>query len=172
MLVKARIKLIIKHTHMHDIFWEVFTREEHDAISKLMEMGERENIAQGVIEMTPDKERELQKIANHMRPIPAEFESEAMKNYLKERQEKGLDPSPQTPQEEAELQAILDAELRQYQAEHKAKGETLVRPTKEVFVKPIEKVENLEVRTVAEVVPAVPEVQTVEKKRGRPAKVK
>lgn len=114
---------------MQNIFWEVFTREEHDAINKLMSMGERDNIAQGVIEMTPEKERELQKIADNMRPIPTEFESDEMKKYTIERLEKGLSPSPETPEEEKELQERLDKEMKDYQAEHaKKNAERLKEP--------------------------------------------
>lgn len=134
-----------------NIFWEVFTREEHDAISKLVELGERDNIAQGVIEMTPEKEIELQKIADQMRPIPQEFESEAQKQFQQERLKEGKSPFPESPEEEKELQKKLDDEMSKFQAEHKAKSDVrleVLEATKKKGGRPPKKVEALETKEI------------------------
>lgn len=105
------------------INWEVFPIEEQEALQKLMKMGERDNIAGGVLEMTPAKEFELQKIGTLMRPVPDEFESSVMEKYVKDRLSQNLPASPQTPEEEAILQKALDEERLAFQKEHQEQNE-------------------------------------------------
>ncbi len=145
---------------MHDVNFEVFTDEEHEALNKLIQMGERDSIAMGVLNMTPEKELELQKIADHMRPIPQEFESEAHKQWTINRLKAGLDPSPQSPEEEVEFQKILDVELEEKQKEYASKN--LVR------TQAITEVAHKKMPTIEPEAPVVEE--KVEKKKGRPAK--
>ncbi len=112
---------------MSEINWSVFTVEEKEALEKLVAMGEVDNIANGVLEMTIEKEKELQKLSLQMRPISQEFESKVMEQWTKERLEKGLEPSPQSPEEEKELQAQLDAEMATFQKEHAEKNAARVQ---------------------------------------------
>jgi len=121
---------------MQNVNLEVFTREEQEVLNKLIEMGERDNLAQGVLEMTPAKEIELQKIADQMRPVAQEFESEELKKYKEERMAKGEEPYPQTPAEEAALQKILDDEMKAEQEKQKKISDERAGKLAEV-VKPI-----------------------------------
>ena len=122
---------------MYNVNWEIFLAEEHEALNKLIEMGERDSLALGVIDMTPAKEAEIQKIADHMRPVDRSFESEVAKKYVNERLAKGEEPSPQSPEEEAILQRALDAEMKAAQDLQKAKSaerqESLDQVTKPPF---------------------------------------
>lgn len=106
-----------------EVNWNVFTLEETAVIKQLVEMQQRDHIAQGVLEMTPEKEAELQKIGNLLRPVPQEFESEALKQWKISRMKENKNPDPETPEEEAQLQKILDAEIAALQATHKKKAE-------------------------------------------------
>lgn len=92
------------------ISWATFMNEEQAALKKAVSMGLRNYLAQCVIEMTPEKEVELQKLADQMSPEISTDESVVLKKFMVDRLKAGMDPSPQTPEEEAELQKALDAE--------------------------------------------------------------
>lgn len=107
-----------------NISWSVFTREEHDALNKMLEMGEFKSFAQAVVEMTPEKEFEIQKLTDSFANQNENFESEAHAQWRKEQQKKtnGASADPQTPEEEAELQKILDDEMKAKQEELQMKN--------------------------------------------------
>lgn len=108
---------------LENVNWELFTVEERAVLEKLIAMGEVANLSGGVIEMNQGKEAELQKITNHLRPVPVEFESDAAKKWRVDRLKQGLKADPETPDEEAALQKILDDEMNAIQKEHKKKAE-------------------------------------------------
>ncbi len=105
----------------YNIEWSVFTQEEHERLNKMIELRAFNEFTNSIEEMTPDKERELQKLLNYFRPVVMDEQSEVMKKYIRERKEKGMIESPQSPEEEAELQAMLDEEMRLKQEEVKRK---------------------------------------------------
>lgn len=100
-----------------NINWDVFTREEHDAINKIMGLDHPEDLALGVVEMTPEKELEIQKLVDQSRPVEISNESEAMRKFIQDKREKGLPETPQSPDEEKELQKLLDEEMATKQKE-------------------------------------------------------
>lgn len=107
---------------LDSVRWELFALEEKDAILKLVDMQEAASIVCVVQEMTPEKELEIQKIVDSVKPLVSEFESEVMKNYIKTRLEAGLPASPENPAEEAELQKALDKEMADFQAKQEMKN--------------------------------------------------
>lgn len=130
---------------IENVNWSLFLVEEKEVLEKLIAMGEVSNLVLGVLEMTQSKEAELQKIVNHLRPVPLEFESAALKQYKLKRLAEGKTSDPETPAEEAALQKILDDELSAIQSEHKKKSEVrqatlekVVAYKKETILKPIQ----------------------------------
>lgn len=119
----------------YQISWEIFMNEEQTALKKAIELGATDFLTHCIIEMTPQKEAELQKLKNQMAPVALENESDVMKKYTIERLREGKDPSPQSPQEEAALQKLLDEEQLErqkkfsVQTEKQAAGlESMVKP--------------------------------------------
>jgi hypothetical protein len=102
------------------INWEVFTREEKDALMILVNQNMKEHFSSVIHEMTQEKEYELQKIGDQLKPLVEVEESEEKVKFQKERLEKGLSADPTSPEEEKELQAKLDAEIG---ARHEARKE-------------------------------------------------
>lgn len=130
----------------YQIAWEVFTNEEQAALKKAIELSLKSVLTQCVIEMTPQKEAELQKLADQMSPIVNNEESKTMSNFIIERLKQGLDPSPQSPEEEAELQKALDAEQLEKQKEfaekNKAKEVILEKTISEIKVEDQEEIKK------------------------------
>ena len=93
-----------------NIIWEEFTREEHDKIMELISLGQVEHVAIVVENMTPQKERELQKIVNQIKPLVTNEESDVLDKYWKENPN-----GPQSPEEEKALQALIDTEILERQ---------------------------------------------------------
>ena len=103
---------------MQNIDWEKFTREEKDKVLELINSGSKENLAVVIDTMTPAKEYELQKISDQLRPEIDTNESGTLKDFY----EKHPD-GPQSPEEEAKLQAELDAEVIARQEKQKLESE-------------------------------------------------
>lgn len=103
---------------VQNIDWEKFTREEKDKLLELVASGSKDNLAIVIDMMTPAKEYELQKISDQLRPEVDDSESAVLKNYS-EKNPNG----PQSPEEEAKLQAELDAEVLARQEKQKADSE-------------------------------------------------
>lgn len=108
-----------------NINWDLFTREEKDNVMTIINMNSRENLATVIENMTPDKELELQKIADSLKPLVPDYESTAATEYALRRQKEGLPESPQSPEEEAELQKLIDAERAAHESK-KAKAEPAI----------------------------------------------
>ena len=149
---------------MPQVNWELFTREEKDAIMQVINLESRENLATVIETMTPEKEMELQKIADSLKPLVSDFESEALKEYTRKRLEAGLAASPESPAEEAELQKLLDEEQVAHQ--------------KKVTEHNAERVATVENITLPEAAPTTPgiditpaETPTGRPRRGRPPRV-
>lgn len=105
----------------YNIAWEVFMTEEQNALRKAIGLGQRSLLTQCVVEMTPQKEAELQKLMNQMTPETSDGESSVLKSYQIDRLKQGLDPSPQSPAEEAALQKLLDEEQLEKQKKYTKK---------------------------------------------------
>jgi hypothetical protein len=87
--------------------------------------------------MSPTKEYELQKIADQLNPEVDNEESSTLKKFYSEKPD-----GPSSPEEEAKLQAELDAEVKARQEKQKADSEkrlnTMKVSTGEVGVAPEE----------------------------------
>lgn len=123
-----------------DINWSVFTPKENEHLARLINAGMWQHLATVVV-INPEKEVELEKIVAFLKPQDIGFESSVAKEYL------GVDIK--TPEQEAEVQAKLEAEFKGWKEkneEKKVKKEKLVKQPDAPVEAPI-------------------------KKRGRPAKV-
>lgn len=136
---------------------------------KLINMRRKEDLACAIegVNMTREKEVELQKIADHMQPLVQTFESNLIEEINIEKQKQGLPTDAQSPEEEAEIQAKLDAELAAFQKAQQEKNkvqlESMVKTEKEKLVEKVEK----ETAADEKVEPKVEVVEEKPKKRGR-----
>src|SRR3990167_11091532 len=103
-----------------NINWHVFTREEKEAIMTARRVGDVDHLSNVVATMTPTKEIELQKIKDALTPMAEGFESEVRKEMEKYFKKKGVS-GPQTPTEEAEWEAKLQAEYSAFVSKKQAK---------------------------------------------------
>ena len=83
--------------------------EEKINIQKLMTTGDYQNLTCLIVDMDPDKEIELQKICDSLKPQAEGFESKIKDEYWKSHP-----LGPQNPEEEAELQKSLEDEFAEY----------------------------------------------------------
>lgn len=90
---------------------QLFTAEELKTIEALLNSGQSQHIMSALINIDPEKEAELQRVINKMSPINDGFESE-----VKKKMDKKLPNGPQTPEEEAYWDRLLQEEYKQYLA--------------------------------------------------------
>jgi hypothetical protein len=109
---------------------ELFTLEELNRIEPLILEGNYENIMVMLDECTPEKEIELQRIINYLKPLSFGFESE-----VKKQMEEVLPNGPQTPEEEAEWEAKLQTEFKEYANKQKERRGMQEEATEEVLDK-------------------------------------
>lgn len=144
--------------------WEVFSQEEQEAIKRLMKFNVREYMTGGVLNMTPEKEGELQKIVDAMKPNNLLFKSKILEEDDVAKVKAGLPTGPQTPEEEKILQKKLDDEIAAFQAKeahkHVAQNVNLKNVTKfcdacdSVGGKHKDNCSTLNKRPVVEILPA------------------
>lgn len=130
----------------YQIAWEQFTNEEQTALKKAINLGLRNYLVQCVVEMTPQKEVELQRLANQMQPVAIEAESGVLKKFTIEKLHKirtgdATSTSPETPEEEAELQKLLDEEQLEKQKQFSEKTEEQAKNLEASVKKEVEKIE-------------------------------
>jgi hypothetical protein len=88
-----------------NIDWAVFTLEEKQRIVALRSIGDYKHLTNVVDTMTPQKEIQIQKMIDYLKPLNEGFKSDVKKEY-----DKKFPKGPQTPQEEAEMQEALNKE--------------------------------------------------------------
>lgn len=97
------------------INWEIFTQEEKNNLKRMIKSGHITGLTQAVPAMNKEKELELQKIVDYMRPI-----ADGFKSKVREQIEK--DGHPETPEEEAVIQKEMEREYREYAEEQELKA--------------------------------------------------
>lgn len=98
--------MIIKDLNINKL---LFTKDELIAIEALAQKGLHRNIMSALVNIDPEKEAELQRIINILEPINEGFESEVRKEM-----NKALPNGPQSPEEEVEWDAKLQAEYKEW----------------------------------------------------------
>lgn len=98
--------MIIKDLNINKL---IFTQDELVLIEALLQKGLHRNIMSALVNIDPEKEIELQRIINILEPINEGFESEVRKLMNKK-----LPNGPQSPEEEAEWDAKLQAEYKEW----------------------------------------------------------
>ena len=96
--------MIIKDLNLNKL---LFTKDELKIVESLIQIGRHKNIMSALINIDPEKEAELQRVMNILEPINDGFESEVRKQM-----NKALPNGPQSPEEEAEWDAKLQAEYK------------------------------------------------------------
>lgn len=86
---------------------QLFTAEELKTIETMLQSGQSKHIMSALINLDPEKEAELQRVMNKMNPIDDGFESEVRKQM-----DKKLPNGPQTPEEEAHWNRLLQEEYQ------------------------------------------------------------
>lgn len=85
----------------------LFTHDELKTIEALINSGQSKHIMSALINLDPEKEAELQRVMNLLNPIDDGFESEVRKKMNKK-----LPNGPQTPEEEAHWNRLLQEEYQ------------------------------------------------------------
>lgn len=88
---------------------EIFTQEELSRLEPLILEGQYEYLMNVLDEITPEKEIEIQRIVNYLRPLAQGFESDVRKEM-----DVSLPKGPQTPEEEAEWEQKLQTEFKEF----------------------------------------------------------
>jgi hypothetical protein len=105
--------MIIKDLNINKL---LFTAEELKTVESLLNSGQSKHIMSALINVDPEKEAELQRIMNKMNPIDDGFESEVRKKMNKK-----LPNGPQSPEEEAQWNKLLQEEYSQWVDAQEAK---------------------------------------------------
>lgn len=102
---------------MQNINWYVFTKEERDLIQKAIDSGDTANVVCLVadVNMDQEKEAEIQKIVDNMRPEDDNFISEVEEEVTRVFIE-GTPETEKNPELEAEMQKKLDEEKEAFVA--------------------------------------------------------
>lgn len=98
--------MIIKDLNLNK---QLFTAEELKTIEAMLQSGQSKHIMSALINLDPEKEAELQMIMNKMNPIDDGFESEVRKKM-----DEKLPNGPQTPEEEAYWNRLLQEEYQNW----------------------------------------------------------
>lgn len=109
---------------------ELFTLEELNRIEPLILAGDYEHLMVMLDEVTPEKEIEMQRIINYLKPLSIGFESNIRKEM-----EISLPNGPQTPEEEAEWDAKLQDEFKDYTNKQKERRGIEEEGAKEILSK-------------------------------------
>lgn len=108
--------MIIKDLNLNKL---LFTQDELKVVETLIQKGQHRNIMSVLLNVDPEKEAELQRVINLIEPLSDGFESEVRKQMDKE-----LPNGPQSPEEEAEWDAKLQAEYKLWiEAQEKNRAE-------------------------------------------------
>lgn len=107
------------------IKWEIFSPEEKDAIIAMREAGQYKHFADVIDTMTPEKEVEIQKLVDSIKPVEETFESEVRKEFLNK-----FPNGPQTPEEEKEMQKAIDEEEAKNKKQTKEKKKSILESLK------------------------------------------
>lgn len=111
--------MIIKDLNINKL---IFTKDELITIEALCQKGLHKNIMSALVNIDPEKEAELQRIINVLEPINEGFESEVRKQMNKK-----LPNGPQSPEEEVEWDAKLQAEYKEWvEAQEKNRTEIVL----------------------------------------------
>lgn len=94
----------------------LFTHDELKTIEDLINSGQSKHIMSALINLDPEKEAELQRVMNLLNPIDDGFESEVRKKMNKK-----LPNGPQTPEEEAHWNRLLQEEYQTWLDSQKEK---------------------------------------------------
>lgn len=118
-------------TNYKNMRWEVFTQEEKDTIKDLSAKGRFDAIPKAIVINDPEKELELNKYLDEVKPVVDVEDSKVKKEMLNELS-KGNDID--SPEKEEEWQAKLDNEKKEKKAKRKTayskKEETKKEETK------------------------------------------
>lgn len=98
----------------------LFTHDELKTIEDLINSGQSKHIMSALINLDPEKEAELQRVMNILNPIDDGFESEVRKKMNKK-----LPNGPQTPEEEAHWNRLLQEEYQTWLDGQKEKREEI-----------------------------------------------
>lgn len=102
---------------LDNINWYLFTNEEKKYIKQMYQRGDISALTAVIEEMTPEKEIELQKIHDILKPITDDYTSKVRDKYFKDNPD-----GPQTPEQEAELQSEMNNEFAEYKDKLKEKN--------------------------------------------------
>lgn len=100
---------------------EIFTQEELDRLEPLILEGRHEYLMTILDEITPEKEIEIQRVVNYLKPLSEGFESNVRKEM-----DATLPNGPQTPEEEAEWDRKLQTEFKEYAKKQEENRENIV----------------------------------------------
>ena len=109
------------------INWDIFTQEEKIDIRKLVSSGHSTEITCIISTMTKEKEIEIQKIMDHVRPKEEGFISKVRDKYKSK--------TPETPEEEIEMQKELDDEFREHTKKQQRKEKKRIEKEEKITEK-------------------------------------